>query len=103
MPKVLALAPLIVLAVLAAGVLFLPPLDMKSNLGYEMLNLGESLARNGTFRDALSAGPSGPTAIEPPLYPLFLALCIKVFRDLSTVLLAVTLLTIAAGAATAVL
>jgi hypothetical protein len=98
-----ALAPLTALILLIAGVFALPRVDMRSNLGYEMLKLGESLARSGTFADPLAAWDTGPTATEPPLYPLFLALCIKIFRDVSAVVLAATLANIAAGAVTAVL
>jgi hypothetical protein len=97
------LLPLLSLILLTAGVFLLPPVAMKGDLGYEMMNLGESLARNGTFADPLAAWATGPTATEPPLYPLILALLIKIFGDVPGVLLGATLVTIAAGAATAVL
>jgi hypothetical protein len=96
-------APLIALLILVAVVFALPHVDLKSNLGYEMMNLGESLARDGSFSNPLAAYDTGPTATEPPLYPLFLALCIKIAQDTSLVLLSATAITTFAGAVTAVL
>ena len=59
-------APLVALIALITAVFTLPRVDMRSDLGYEMMNLGESLARDGTFSDPLAALPTGPTATEPP-------------------------------------
>ena len=99
----LALGPLIALVALLGGVFLLPRVDVKSNLGYEMLNLGESLARDGTFSNPMASLETGPTATEPPLYPLLLALYIKVFRDVDLVLLAAGVVSIFANAVAAVL
>ena len=96
-----ALGPLLALAGLAAGVFLLPRVDQRSNLGYELMNLAESLARDGTFSDPLASAATGPTATEPPLYPMMLALEIKLLRDVGLVLLAAGVTAIFANAAAA--
>ncbi len=47
--------------------------------GYEMMAVARNLAQDGTFANPFYALPTGPTAVEPPLYPLFVALAIRVF------------------------
>ncbi|MBK5294011.1 MAG: hypothetical protein JJE04_20340, partial [Acidobacteriia bacterium] len=49
--------------------------------GFEMATAARSLAETGTFGDPFSPFLTGPTAAIPPLYPLFLAALIKVFRQ----------------------
>jgi hypothetical protein len=49
-------------------------------MGGEMLNIAKSLAKDGTFGNPFQSLPTGPTAYQPPLYPLYLALAIKLFR-----------------------
>ncbi len=52
----------------------------QSNWGDEMLKLGDNLARHGAFANPFSVMETGPTAANPPLYPLMLAIFIKIFR-----------------------
>ena len=47
--------------------------------GYEILNVARTLAETGTFGDPYLALRTGPTAHVAPLYPMFLALFIKLF------------------------
>ncbi len=49
-------------------------------MGPEMLNIAKSLVKDGTFGNPFLPLPTGPTAAEPPLYPLYLALAIKLFK-----------------------
>ena len=49
--------------------------------GYEMAAIARSLVEHGIFGDPFRSLPTGPTATSPPLYPLFLALCIRVFKS----------------------
>lgn len=48
--------------------------------GSEMVALAINLANNGSFANPFWVLHTGPTAANPPLYPLFLALLIKVLR-----------------------
>jgi hypothetical protein len=45
--------------------------------GYEILNVARTLAETGTFGNPYGSLPTGPTAHCAPLYPMFLALLIK--------------------------
>ncbi|HJZ99503.1 MAG TPA: hypothetical protein VKE70_23495, partial [Candidatus Solibacter sp.] len=47
--------------------------------GYEILNVARTLAETGTFGNPYTALPTGPTAHVAPIYPMFLALLIKLF------------------------
>ena len=47
--------------------------------GYEMAVIARNLVDYGTYGDSFRSLKTGPTATNPPLYPLFLALCIKLF------------------------
>jgi hypothetical protein len=98
-----AIAPLMALIVLVACVFTIPSTNVQSDSPFEMLRVAQNLARDGSFSDPFIVLKTGPTAAEPPLYPLFLAFCIKVFRDGSLVLLICTLANILAGAITVVL
>jgi hypothetical protein len=48
--------------------------------GAEMWNLARNIADHGTFANPFASLATGPTAVNPPLYPLILAGLIKVFR-----------------------
>jgi hypothetical protein len=51
-----------------------------ARLGDEMWRLADHLARQGTFADPFGSIATGPTAANPPLYPLLLAVLIKILR-----------------------
>jgi len=71
--------------------------------GFEMVAIAENLAQSGSYANPFSVLATGPTAANPPLYPLFLALLFKIFRSTALVLFAATLATIFANACTATL
>lgn len=50
--------------------------------GFEMAAIARSLAQYGTFGNPFLPAITGPTALAPPLYPLFLAALIKVSGSL---------------------
>jgi hypothetical protein len=45
--------------------------------GYEILNVAKTLAETGTFGNPYGALPTGPTAHVAPLFPMFLAMLIR--------------------------
>src|SRR5579863_1484069 len=49
--------------------------------GREMVALARNLIQEGTYGDSFRSMKTGPTATNPPLYPLFLALCFRLFRS----------------------
>lgn len=57
--------------------------------GYEMVAIAKSLAQHAAFANPFYIAHTGSTAVEPPLYPLFLAALIKVLKESSLVILAV--------------
>ena len=71
------------------------PAGMGLGPGYEMPGIARNLVENGTYGDSFESLKTGPTANNPPLYPLFLALCIRVFRTpmpITTVILAANII-----------
>lgn len=80
-----------------------PPQGLGLGPGREMMDIARSLVDHGTFGDAFQSMRTGPTAFNPPLYPLFLALCIKVFGSPIMIVRAVMLANILANAFTAAL
>lgn len=68
-----------------------------------MVALAEHLARDGAYANPFPALDTGPTAANPPMYPLLLAIFFKIFRSLDFVLFAATLGVILANAVTAAL
>src|SRR5215831_2644930 len=58
--------------------------------GFEMVAIAENLAQSGSYANPFSVLATGPTAANPPLYPLFLALLFKIFRSTALVLFAAT-------------
>src|SRR6476620_7154607 len=71
-----------------AGLLhLLRPLEFGA--GYEMVAIARNLAEHAAFANPFYVAHTGATAVEPPLYPLFLAALIKLLKDSSLVLLAV--------------
>jgi len=71
--------------------------------GFEMVALGENLAHFGSYANPFSVLATGPTAANPPLYPLVLALIFKIFRSPDLSAFIATLGNILANAFTAVL
>jgi len=69
--------------------------------GFEMVALGKNLAERGSFANPVSVLATGPTAANPPLYPVFLALLTVVFRIPSLILLAAMFGNMVANAFTA--
>ena len=69
--------------------------------GFEMVALGKNLAEKGSFANPFWALATGPTAANPPLYPVFLALLTVVLRIPSLIVLAATIGNIVANALTA--
>jgi hypothetical protein len=57
------------------------PVGLGLGPGREMVALGRNLALEGSYGDSFRSMKAGPTAMNPPLYPLFLALLFRLFRD----------------------
>jgi hypothetical protein len=70
--------------------------------GNEMAAIARSLAATGTFGNPFEPHLTGPTASNPPLYPIFLGVLLKAFGPWGTVVIAI-LLNILLNAAIAVL
>lgn len=49
--------------------------------GYEMAVIARSLAERGAYANPFAPVMTGPTALVPPVYPMFLAALSVVFRD----------------------
>src|ERR1700730_9406567 len=49
--------------------------------GFEMASIAKNLVANGVYGNPFEPAITGPTAELPPLYPLFLAALIKIFRE----------------------
>ncbi|MDR5730705.1 MAG: hypothetical protein RB191_25120, partial [Terriglobia bacterium] len=69
--------------------------------GFEMVALGHNLAQHGTLANPFASMNTGPTAANPPLYPLLLALIEVVFRLPKLITLIATIGNIIANAFTA--
>ena len=69
--------------------------------GFEMVALGHNLAQHGTFANPFASMNTGPTAANPPLYPLLLALIEVIFRLPKLITLIATIGVILANAFTA--
>ncbi len=71
--------------------------------GCEMVAIAKSLNEHGSFGNPFDPLPTGPTAVEPPLYPLALALAFKVLKSAGAVAAASLFAAILANALTAAL
>jgi len=71
--------------------------------GLEMISIAKNVADHGAFADPFAVLGTGPTAANPPLYPLMLALLIKLLRQPGLIALAATLGSLLANAITAAL
>lgn len=71
--------------------------------GFEMVQIARNFAAHGTFANPFDAAPTGFTAVNPPLYPLLLALCFKFLHNPTAVAYFAAIAGIAANAFTAVM
>jgi hypothetical protein len=95
-------------ALLAAGLAFgayqyFHPEGLSLGPGNEMVMEARTLVHEGNFGDPFRSMKTGPTATNPPLYPLFLAFCVWLYPTSSfyfiTAVLAVNLIANALAAA----
>jgi hypothetical protein len=70
--------------------------------GFEMVALANNLAHHGAYANPFGVLDTGPTAVNPPLYPFLLAIFVKVFRNPDLIALAATFINILANALIAV-
>jgi hypothetical protein len=71
--------------------------------GFEMSAIAKSLAEHGTYANPFEPAITGPTALVPPLYPLFLAALIKISGSLVWMALMASTVNILANALIAAL
>lgn len=71
--------------------------------GFEMAAIAKNLAETGTYGNPFEPAVTGPTALAPPLYPLFLAALIKILRVHSVIVFTVMLANILVNALIAAL
>ncbi len=69
--------------------------------GFEMVALAHNLAHNGAYANPFGVLETGPTAANPPMYPLLLAIIVKIFKAPTLVTLAATICNVVACALTA--
>src|SRR5580658_7961700 len=48
--------------------------------GFEMAAIARSLAEQGTYANPFAPAITGPTALVPPIHPLFLAALMRIFH-----------------------
>jgi hypothetical protein len=73
------------------------------DIGAEMFTIGKNIAEHGAFANPFYIAKTGATAVEPPLYPLFLAVLIKLLKHSYLVSLAVTVANISVNSLIAAL
>jgi len=71
--------------------------------GFEMISIAKNVADHGTFANPFYALSTGLTAANPPLYPLMLALLMKLLKQPGLIVLPATLGSILANVITAAL
>ncbi len=69
--------------------------------GFEMVAIARNIASQGAFVNPYRVGATGPTAVNPPLYPLWLAFLFRILKDTGLVSLTALIANIAANAFTA--
>jgi hypothetical protein len=69
--------------------------------GFEMVALANNLAHNGAYANPFRVLETGPTAANPPLYPLLLSFIVRIFKAPALILLAATICNVVANAFTA--
>lgn len=71
--------------------------------GNEMASIARNLVATGTYGNPFPPAETGPTAVNPPLYPLFLAVLMKLFGLSPSFVLAADLANVLANALVAAL
>lgn len=71
--------------------------------GFEMAAIAKNLAAHGTYANPFEPAITGPTALVPPAYPLFLAALIRIFGSLVWMVLLANGVNILANASIAAL
>jgi hypothetical protein len=71
--------------------------------GFEMAAIARSLAEHGAYANPFAPVITGPTALVPPIHPLFLAGLIAIFRNSVAMSIAATFANMAANALIAAL
>lgn len=71
------------------------------SVGNEMVSIARNLVEHGSYANPNALLNTGPTAANPPFYPLYLALLMKIFRSPAWLYFAVALSNILANAFTA--
>ena len=66
--------------------------------GFEMVAIARNLAAQGTFANPFLVENTGPTAVEPPLYPLFLAALTTILKNSTLVAMVALVCNVAANA-----
>lgn len=69
--------------------------------GAEMIRLAQNLVAHGAFENPFGTLATGPTAVNPPLYPWLLAILFKIFRLPGYVYVASIVMAVLANAFTA--
>ena len=88
----------------AAGIIGIAlQLMQPADAGAEMMLLARNIAHHGTFANPFSSLPTGPTAVNPPLYPFMVAAFMRLLPWESAAFLAAVLGSILANAVTAAL
>ena len=72
----------IFLGLLAARLQLLASPGIPLGKGFEMVAIARELAASGNYANPFEVMPTGPTAVNPPLYPLFLAGLLRLFGDI---------------------
>ena len=90
---------------IAAGIIGLIQLHFPVEFGdgYEMVAIARNLAAHGVFANPFQAASTGPTANNPPLYPLFLGILMLALKIPRAVMLAAAVASIVANALIAAL
>ncbi len=96
-------APLILFAAALLAGYFQMLAPVPFGRGFEMCAIARSLAAHTGFANPFQTLPTGPTAANPPLYPLFLAAVMMLFRSSAAIVRVVSFVTMVANAVTAAL
>jgi hypothetical protein len=74
------------------------PQEQPFGAGYEMVSIAQNLANGVGFANPFEVAETGPTAVNPPLYPMFLALLFKIVPSADWVVVPATVCSIWANA-----
>jgi len=73
--------PLFVVAFSCCVLQILSSKGFGPGIGWESVAIAKQLALTGDYANPFRAGPSGPTAVIPPLFPLWLSVLFRVFPE----------------------